>query len=132
MKYRALVVICVSLAAAGWLGCGAGHPTITKITVSPTQASEAIRGGDVQFTANATFTNNSSRELTIADGLTWSVAPNATASISSNGSATCQVVGPATVTATAPADLTLVINNGINNTSPKVSGTAQLSCLPSP
>lgn len=132
MKYRALSVICIFLAAGGWLACGAGHPTITKISVSPTQASGTIHGGKVQYTATATFTNNTSRQLTNADGLTWSVAPNATASIDDGGGATCLVVGPATVTATAPANLTVVVNNGVNNTSPNVTGTAQLSCLPSP
>lgn len=132
MKYRALHVLCIFVAAAGWIACGAGHPTITRITVTPGTASAGIRAGDVQFTANATFTDNSSRELTVADGLKWSVAPNATASISDNGSATCLIVGQATVTATAPKDLTLVINNGINNTSPNVSGTATLSCTPTP
>ncbi|HKD83914.1 MAG TPA: hypothetical protein VKB58_04120 [Terriglobales bacterium] len=132
MKHRALHLLCIFVAAAGWMACGAGHPTITRITVSPSQASAGVRGGDVQFTANATFSNNTSRELTVADGLTWSVAPNATASISDNGSATCLVVGQAVVTATAPTELNLTINNGINNTSPKVSGTATLSCIPTP
>jgi hypothetical protein len=132
MKYRVLHVVGIFLAAAGWMACGAGHPTITRITVTPSQASAGIHAGDVQFTANATFSNNSSRELTAADGLTWSVAPNATASISDNGSATCLIAGQATVTATAPTELNLTINNGINNTSPKVSGTATLSCTPTP
>lgn len=132
MKYRSLSVITILIAAMGWVACGAGHPTITRISVTPSQASAGVRAGDVQFTATATFTDNSARELNIADGLKWSVAPNATASISDNGSATCLIVGQATVTATAPKDLTLVINNGINNTSPNVTGTATLSCLPSP
>lgn len=132
MKYRVLHVVGIFLAAAGWMACGAGHPTITRITVSPSQARAGIRGGDVQFTANATFTNNTSRELTIADGLKWSVAPNAIASISDNGSVTCLIAGPAVVTATAPTELSVTINNGVNNTSPKVSGTAMLSCTPTP
>jgi hypothetical protein len=34
-----------------------------------------------------------------------------------------------TITATAPSDLTITVNNGVNNTSPKVNGTAQLSCV---
>jgi hypothetical protein len=82
----------------------------------------------VQFTATATFDNNSSRELTIADGLEWSTSNTAIATISDNGSATCVGVGQVTITAKAPADLTLVVNNGINNTSPNVTGTATLTC----
>jgi hypothetical protein len=33
-----------------------------------------------------------------------------------------------TVTATAPQNLTITVNNGVNNTSANVSGTAQLVC----
>ncbi len=132
MKHRCLHIICIVLAAAGWIACGAGHPTIVRITVTPAQASTGVHSGDVQFTANATFSNNTSRELTVVDGVTWSVAPTATASINDNGSATCLIVGQATVTASAPAELNLTVNNGIMNTSPNVTGTAQLSCTRTP
>ena len=132
MKYRAMSIIAILAAATSWIACGAGHPTISRITVTPATASAGVRAGDVQYTATATFTNNTSRELTIADGLKWSVAPNATASISDNGSATCLIAGQATVTATAPTELNVTINNGINNTSPNVTGTATLSCTPTP
>jgi hypothetical protein len=83
---------------------------------------------DVQYTVTATFDNNSSRELTIADGLTWSTSNNAIATISDNGSATCVAVGQVTITAKAPTELNLTVNNGIDNTSPKITGTAQLTC----
>lgn len=133
MKLRALQVLCICGAVTGWIACGAGHPTITKITVTPTTSTAPVSPPtDVQFTATATFTNNNSRDLTVADGLTWSSSNSAVASINDTGSATCKVVGQVTITATAPADLTLTVNNGINNTSPNVTGTAQLTCLPSP
>lgn len=133
MKYRPLQVLCLFLAAASWIACGAGHPTITSLVVSPATASAAVSPpSDVQFTATANFDNNTNRELTIADGVTWTTSDSNIATISDNGSATCRAIGQATITASAPTQLNLTINNGINNTSPKVSGTAQLSCMPSP
>ena len=133
MKFRAPQVLLICGLVSGAIACGAGHPTITKITVSPQTATSPISPpSDVQYTATATFTNNNSRDLTVADGLTWSTSDNNVASISDNGSATCKAIGQVTITATAPADLNLTVNNGINNTSPDVTGTAQLNCLPSP
>ena len=131
MKSRALQVLCICSVAAGWMACGAGHPTIQTITVSPHTASSPLSPrSDTQYTATATFTTNSSRELNIADGLTWSSSNTSVATINDNGSATCLAQGQVTITAQAPADLNLTINNGINNTSPKVTGTAQLNCVP--
>jgi hypothetical protein len=133
MKFRALELLCLIAASGFLIACGAGHPTITSITVSPATASAGVNPPqDVQFTATAIFNNNTSRELTIADGLTWSTSNNTIATISDNGSATCKVVGQTNVTAQAPAELNLTVNNGVNNTSPQVTGTAQLTCLPSP
>jgi hypothetical protein len=129
MKFRALHVLCVCALAATWIACGAGHPTITRITVGPQTATSTVSPPtDVQFTATAVFSNNNSRELTLADGLSWSSSNTAIATISTNGSATCVGVGQVTITATAPADLNVTVNNGINNTSPNVTGTAQLTC----
>jgi Big-like domain-containing protein len=131
MKFRALQVLCISAVCAGWMACGAGHPTITKITVTPQTATSPLGPqSDTVFTANATFTNNTSRELTQADGLDWSTSNNSIATINDHGSATCQAQGQVTITAQAPADLNLTINNGLNNTSPQVSGTAVLNCVP--
>ncbi len=133
MKFRPLFLTPVLALCAVSVGCGAGHPTIASITVSPGTATAPINPPtDVQFTATATFDNNSSRELTVADGLTWTTSSSTIATISTGGSATCLAVGQVTVTATAPSQLNLTINNGINNTSQNVAGTAQLSCLPSP
>ncbi len=132
MTSRALQVLCLIALSIGWIACGSGHPTITSITVTPQTATSPLTPrSDVQFTATATFTNNKSRELTVADGLTWSSSNTSIATINDNGSATCMASGQVTITAQAPADLNLTINNGINNTSPKVSGTAQLDCVPS-
>ena len=129
MKLRALQVLFICASAATWMACGAGHPTITRLTLAPQTASAPVSPPtDVQYTVTATFTNNTSRELTIADGTSWTSSNTSIATISDNGSATCVGVGPVTITAQAPADLNITVNNGIDNTSPKVSGTAQLNC----
>jgi Bacterial Ig-like domain (group 2) len=131
MKLRALQVLCICSVSAACLACGAGHPTITKITVTPQSATSPLGPqSNTVFTASATFTNNTSRQLTQADGLSWSTSNTSIATIDDSGSATCQAQGQVTITAQAPADLNLTINNGINNTSPKVTGTAQLNCVP--
>jgi hypothetical protein len=116
--------------AALLIGCGAGHPKIVSITVTPTTGSApTIPPTDVQFTATATFDNQSSRELTIADGLTWTTSNSNIATINNNGSATCVAPGAVTITASAPSELNITVNNGVNNTSMNVSGTAQLTCV---
>lgn len=133
MKVRLLHILCIAPLAATMLACGAGHPTISSITVTPATATATISPPtDVQYTATATFTDKSSRELTVADGLTWSSSNSAIATINDAGSATCVSVGQVTITGTAPSDLTITVSNGVSNTSPKVSGTAQLSCLATP
>jgi uncharacterized protein YjdB len=112
------------------IACGAGHPTITSIAVAPSSATSAVDPNThVQFTATATFSNSSSRDLTVADGLTWSSSNNSIATIDDGGSATCVSVGQVTITASAPSDLTITVNNGVHNTSPQVNGTAQLNCV---
>ena len=97
--------------AALLIGCGAGHPKIVSITVTPTTGSApTIPPTDVQFMATATFDNQSSRELTIADGLTWTTSNSNTATINNNGSATCVAPGAVTITATAPSEVNITVN----------------------
>lgn len=129
MKFRALQVFGICAIASTWIACGAGHPTITRITVAPQTATSTVSPPtDVQYTATAAFSDNSSRDLTLADGLSWSSSNTGIATVSTNGSATCVSAGQATITATAPAELNITVNNGVNNTSPNVTGTAQLTC----
>jgi len=118
----------VTFIAAIVIGCGAGHPNLKSIFVSPTTANAALHE-DVVFTAMGNFTNNSSRDLTLADGLSWKTSNNAIATINGNtGSATCVASGSVTVTATAPQNLQITINNGVSNTSTNVSGSGTLNC----
>jgi hypothetical protein len=110
------------------VGCGAGHPNLTSIAVSPSTATAASAShGQVGYTARGQFSDGSSRELSQADGLSWKTSTTA-ASIGSTGEATCLAIGTVTVTARAPQNLQLTVNNGVNNTSATVLGTAQLVC----
>jgi len=128
MRYSAVLV----LAAAGVLGCGAGHANLTSITVSPQSATATSSQGQVGYTATGNFANGKSRELSQADGLTWKTSPTAAgtvaATIGSTGEVTCSASGSVTITASAPVNLQFTINNGIQNTSSTVSGTASLTC----
>jgi hypothetical protein len=108
------------------IGCGAGHPNLTSITVTPQSATTTLQG-QVGFTAMGNFSDHSSRELSQADGLSWRTS-TAGASIGSTGEATCLGPGTVTVTASAPENLQLTINNGIQNTATTVRGTATLIC----
>lgn len=131
MKYLFTLVACAGIAVL--LACGAGHPTIVSVQVSPQSASATAPGGEVGFTASGTFTNNQSRELTAADGLKWSTSDATIASIGSNtGQATCNASGTVTITAQAPANLTFTIDNGFQQSSNNVSGTATLQCNVTP
>ncbi len=121
-------VLALIVCAALLNGSGAGHPTIRSIAVSPQRANATVNSGKVVFTATATFTDNSSRQLTIADDLTWTTSNSAIATIDDAGAASCRSIGPATITATAPQDLQITVGNGIINTSAKISGTATLAC----
>lgn len=128
MKQMTLVwIVAVSL-----VGCGAGHPNLTSITVSPQSATASSSQGQVGYSATGHFANGKSRELSQADGLSWKTSPTSSgttaATIGSTGEATCSATGNVTVTATAPKNLQITINNGIQNTSATVSGTAKLIC----
>lgn len=122
----------VLLTALGLIGCGAGHANLTSISVSPQSATAPSNQGQVGYTATGNFANGKSRELSQVDGLSWKTAPTSAgtvaATIGSTGEATCSAPGTITVTASAPQNLQFTINNGIQNTSATVSGTATLIC----
>ena len=125
---KSLQFILPVCAALILIGCGAGHPNLTSITVSPSTATAmSATHGQVGYTAQGHFSDGSSRELSQVDGLSWKTSTTA-ASIGSTGEATCLSPGTVTVTATAPENLQLTVNNGVSNTSANVSGTAQLVC----
>jgi hypothetical protein len=119
-------------AGVALVACGAGHANITSITVSPQSATATSNQGQVGYTATGNFANGKSRELSQLDGLSWKTSPTSTgtvaATIGSTGEATCSAPGTVTVTASAPQNLQFTVNNGVNNTSVTVSGTASLTC----
>ena len=130
MKPKLTLLVFALLASLLLAGCGAGHPTLTGITVTPSSATASIATrGSVGYTATGMFSDHSSRELTQADGLTWATANGQIAGISDSGMATCVRAGVVTVTASAPSNLTITITNTVTNTSPKVMGSAALTCM---
>ena len=120
------------LLAACFVGCGAGHANLTSITVSPQSATATSNQGQVGYTATGNFANGKSRELSQVDGLSWQTSPTSggtvAATIGSTGEATCSAPGTITVTASAPENLQFTVNNGVQNTSTTVRGTASLTC----
>lgn len=124
MKY--LLFLFVALVALA--GCGAGHANLTSITVSPQSATTTSSPqGQVGYTATGHFANGKSRGLSQVDGLSWKTSTTA-ATIGSTGEATCSAPGTVTVTASAPQNLQFTVNNGVQNTSVTVTGTATLIC----
>jgi hypothetical protein len=123
MKYLPFLLLSVALTVA----CGAGHPNLKSINVSPASAV-ANRDGTLGFTAMGIFVNNSSRTLTPADGLSWRSSNPSVASIDDAGLATCNSSGQVTITASAPVNLQLTVNNGIDNTAQTIRGTGTLNC----
>jgi hypothetical protein len=123
MKYLPFLLLSLAVTIA----CGAGHPNLKSITVSPASAVANVNG-TLGFTANGIFTDNSSRTLTPADGLSWRSSNTTVASIDDAGLATCNAAGQVTITASAPVNLQLTINNGISNTAQTIRGTGTLNC----
>jgi hypothetical protein len=130
MKYTLFILAAVVVVVL--VGCGAGHANLTSITVSPQSATTAFNQGQAGYTATGNFANGKSRELSQVDGLSWKTSPTSTgavaAIIGSTGEATCSAAGTVTVTASAPQNLQFTVNNGVQNTSATISGTATLIC----
>jgi hypothetical protein len=130
---RHLQSVLAMLVATVLIGCGAGHANLTSITVSPQSATTTSSPqGQVGYTASGNFANGKSRELSQVDGLSWKTAQTSTgtvaATIGSTGEVTCSAPGTVTITASAPENLSFTLNNGVQNTSMTVSGTAMLIC----
>ena len=106
------------------LGCGVLSPSLTSISVSPRTATAAASShGTVTFSAVGTFSDQSSRTLTQADGLSWSTASNSIATISDTGTATCMTPDAVTVIASASSGLSIMtLQTG------SLSGSALLTC----
>src|SRR5207247_10456055 len=80
MKYLPFTLLL--MAAAMLIACGEGHPRLTSIAVSPSSATASSSPkGEVGFTATGTFTDHTSRELHLADGLEWKSSSTVVATI---------------------------------------------------
>ena len=97
------------------------------MTITPTSASASTQG-TVGYSATGIFSNNSSRMLTAADGLSWRTSDTTIASINDVGMASCNAPGKVTITASAPQNLQLTINNGISDTAQTIRSDATLNC----
>lgn len=124
MRYAnlsALLTIFHLLITAGCGGGGGGgsHPSLTSIVVTPAGSTLAV-GSSTQFTATGTYSDNSTRDITIQ--VTWSSSPAGTATVSntpgSKGVVTAVSQGSTTITATV-GDVT-----GSTNMTVTASGTA--------
>ena len=125
MKPLAVLLVCI----IATIGCGAGHPNLKSITVNPTNASANVSSeGSVGYSATGIFSDNSSRDLTVGDGLSWRTSDTTIASINDLGMASCNSFGKVTITASAPKNLQLTVNNGISNTADTIRGSAALNC----
>ena len=95
MKKLLLLVVLVSL--GGFIGCGeAKFPYLVSIQVSPGTPSVAA-GITQQFTAQGTFSNGNTKDLTSL--VTWSSSTPYVASIAGGGLATTYSIGSSTITA---------------------------------
>ena len=133
----------IVVAVVMW-GCGNGSPKLQRVMVSPAMASAAtIPAQQVQFTAQGTFSNNTTRGLAVGDGIVWSSSNAKIASITVTGVATCVAPGSVTIVASAPtASHPIFSATGSTTTSavvfpggmpvagsPSVSGSAALTCV---
>src|SRR5215469_17594242 len=80
MKY--LPLVCAAWFALVLIGCGAGHPNLTSITVTPQSATTTSNPqGQVGYTAMGNFSNHTSRELSQVDGLSWKTSATSTGTV---------------------------------------------------
>jgi hypothetical protein len=123
----------ILLAVAFLMGCGGGLSDLTIITFSRhSHTDNSYPKVHLGYSAMGIFLNGKSRELSQVDGLSWKTSPTATgsvaATIGSTGEVTCSAPGTVTITASAPQNLQFTVNNGVQNTSATVRGTATLIC----
>src|SRR5260370_12301167 len=124
MTKSCIALLALVLTTALVIGCGAGHPTIQSVTVTPSTATAASSSqGTVGFTATGNFSNHQSRMLVLADGLSWQSSNIPVASINSLAMATCKIPGTPTLPATPPANMQFTIGSGVSKISITIRGT---------
>jgi Bacterial Ig-like domain (group 2) len=137
------LMLALGAAVVLW-SCGNGSAKLQHVMVSPAMTSAAtIPAQPVQFTAQGTFNNNTTRPLTLADGIVWTSSNARIARVDGIGIATCVSPGSVAITATAPTTSHPIFSSqGSSTTSavfipggtgvagaPTVSGSASLTCV---
>ena len=113
-----LLVLAGLLAA---IGCGQFFPSshsITALAIAPTNTTLAP-GVTQQYTATATYGNNTTADVTTS--VTWSTSPTATATVNSTGLVTAVALGTATVKATSG---NVIASTGLTVTTKQISSIA--------
>jgi uncharacterized protein YjdB len=88
---------------------GTGTPSLVSISVTPANPS-IQRNTTAQFTATGTYSDNSTKTITV----NWSSSNSSVATINSSGLATATNLGSTTITATSGAvkgTTTLLVQN---------------------
>jgi len=103
------------------VGCGQFFPSsnsITALSIAPTNTTLAP-GTTQQYTATATYGNNTTADVTTS--VTWSTSPTATATVNSTGLVTAVALGTATVKATSG---NVIASTGLTVTTKQISSIA--------
>jgi hypothetical protein len=135
LKFGPVLIISALL-----LACGNGHPRLMSMSVSPSTATVSMQpammstmmgtmAGTMTFTAMGQFSNNTSRMLTRADGLTWASSNNMIATVDMNGMATCVSAGTVQITASVPVSTSMMMGMNMQSNSSAMSATATLTCM---
>ena len=132
--------ICVLLVASISTGCGDFFPSssaIVAITISPTNAGVQLSAGTEQFSAQGTFGNNSTGDVT--GKVNWSSSNTAVATINQAGLATAVAAGVTNITAKSSSTSATTTFTVLNVTSITISapggttlaagGTSQLKAV---
>lgn len=131
----------VLIISALLLACGNGHPRLMSMSVSPSTATVSMQpammgttmmgagAGTMGFTAMGQFSNNTSRMLTRADGLTWASSNNMIAMVDMNGMATCVSAGTVQITASVPVSTSMMMGMNMQSNSSAMSAMATLTCM---
>jgi hypothetical protein len=118
--FNALVALSVLVLAAA-LGCGQFFPsstTITALAIAPTNGTIAP-GVSQQYTATATYGNNSTGDVT--KQVTWTTTPTNVATVNSTGLVTGVTLGTATVKAQSGS---VIANTGVTVANKTISSIA--------
>ena len=115
------------------LACESKPARIASVQVNPEDAQADSPGGHASFVAVGIFDNQQSRNLTMADRISWSTYDKTIASIDSmTGLSTCNSPGATSVTVHVSGDVPFRVSDEPRGSSTQVVGMANLLCRPTP